>query len=87
MNGTGFEPKAQWDRPIWWLAALLAALAMLGPFAIDMYMPAFDSIGRSLSATPFQMQQTLSAYLFGFSAMMLLAMPSPLPICRATIST
>ena len=72
MNRTDFQPAARWVKPLWWLAALLAALATLGPFAIDTYLPAFDSISRSLDATPFQMQQTLSAYLLGFSVMMLL---------------
>ena len=62
----------RWVKPLWRLAALLAALAMLGPFAIDTYLPAFKSISASLAATPFQMQQTLSAYLLGFSLMMLL---------------
>lgn len=62
----------QWVKPVWSLAALLAALATLGPFAIDTYLPAFDGISKSLDATPFQMQQTLSAYLLGFSVMMLL---------------
>ncbi len=51
------------------LAALLAALGTLGPFSIDTYLPAFSGIARSLSATPAQMQQTLSAYLFGFALM------------------
>ncbi len=32
-------------------------------------MPAFSGIARSLDATPVQMQQTLSAYLFGFAFM------------------
>ncbi|HEY5118644.1 MAG TPA: Bcr/CflA family efflux MFS transporter, partial [Anaerolineales bacterium] len=62
----------RWVKPLWWLAALLAALATLGPFAIDTYLPAFNGISKSLGATPFQMQQTLSAYLLGFSVMMLL---------------
>ena len=62
----------RWVKPLWWLAALLAALATLGPFAIDTYLPAFNSISKNLDATPFQMQQTLSAYLLGFSVMMLL---------------
>jgi MFS transporter, DHA1 family, multidrug resistance protein len=48
---------------------LLAGLSMLGPFSIDTYLPAFTGIASSLSATPVQMQQTLSAYLFGFAAM------------------
>lgn len=42
---------------------------MLGPFSIDTYLPAFDGIARSLKATPVEMQQTLSAYLFGFALM------------------
>ena len=42
---------------------------MLGPFSIDTYLPAFQGIGASLSATPVQMQQTLSSYLFGFALM------------------
>jgi len=72
LNRTEFQPAVHWVKPLWWLAALLAALATLGPFAIDTYLPAFNSISESLVATPFQMQQTLSAYLIGFSVMMLL---------------
>ena len=44
---------------------------MVGPFAIDTYLPAFAGIARSLNASPVQMQQTLSAYLFGFAFMSL----------------
>jgi MFS transporter, DHA1 family, multidrug resistance protein len=58
-----------WPGPQWTLAALLAALATVGPFSIDTYMPAFAGIAKSLDATPLQMQQTLSAYLFGFAFM------------------
>jgi MFS transporter, DHA1 family, multidrug resistance protein len=58
-----------WRGPPWTLALLLAGLGMLGPFAIDTYLPAFDGIASSLNATPLQMQQTLSAFLFGFAAM------------------
>ena len=58
-----------WRHPRWTLAALLAGLGTLGPFAIDTYLPAFSGIAASLGATPAQMQQTLSAYLFGFAAM------------------
>jgi DHA1 family bicyclomycin/chloramphenicol resistance-like MFS transporter len=43
----------------------------LGPFSIDTYIPAFSGIAQSLGATPVQMQQTLSAYLFGFAFMSL----------------
>ena len=58
-----------WRGPRWTLALLLAGLGMLGPFSIDTYLPAFDGIARTLGATPVEMQQTLSAYLFGFAAM------------------
>ena len=58
-----------WRGPRWALAVLLALLGMLGPFSIDTYLPAFSGIARSLGATPGEMQQTLSAYLFGFAFM------------------
>jgi len=51
------------------LALLLACLGTLGPFSIDTYLPAFASIAATIGATPVQMQQTLSAYLFGFAVM------------------
>ncbi|TFZ04317.1 multidrug effflux MFS transporter [Ramlibacter rhizophilus] len=58
-----------WTAPRWALALLLAVLGMLGPFAVDTYIPAFSGMARSLGATPVEMQQTLSAYLFGFAFM------------------
>ena len=58
-----------WKAPRWALALLLACLGMLGPFSIDTYLPAFAGIAQSIGATPVQMQQTLSAYLFGFAVM------------------
>ena len=65
------QPEAPplWRGPRWALAALLAVLGMLGPFSIDTYIPAFGAIAQSLQATPVEMQQTLSAYLFGFAFM------------------
>jgi DHA1 family bicyclomycin/chloramphenicol resistance-like MFS transporter len=67
------NPDAQqlWRAPSWALAVLLAVLGMLGPFSIDTFIPAFSGIAQSLGATPVQMQQTLSAYLFGFAFMSL----------------
>ena len=58
-----------WRAPRWALALLLACLGMLGPFSIDTYLPAFSGIAASIGATPTEMQQTLSAYLFGFAVM------------------
>ncbi len=53
------------------LAVILAALAMIGPFTIDTYLPSFPYIGADLQATPAQMQQTLSLYLFTLALMTL----------------
>ena len=63
------EAHTLWRAPKWTLALLLACLGMLGPFSIDTYLPAFAGISQSIGATPGQMQQTLSAYLFGFAIM------------------
>ena len=55
----------------WKFAALLAGFATLGPFSIDAYLPAFAGMQASLGATPLQIQQTMSAYLFAFGVMFL----------------
>ena len=70
---TALNPDSHtlWRAPRWALAVLLACLGMLGPFSIDTYLPAFTGIAKSIGATPVQMQQTLSAYLFGFAVMTL----------------
>lgn len=73
------NPEAHniWRAPRWALAVLLALLGMLGmlgmlgPFSIDTYIPAFSGIAAALGASPVEMQQTLSAYLFGFAFMTL----------------
>jgi DHA1 family bicyclomycin/chloramphenicol resistance-like MFS transporter len=54
------------------LAVMLAALAMLGPFSIDTYLPAFPNIQESLHASSIQVQQTLTAYTLAFAVMILL---------------
>jgi DHA1 family bicyclomycin/chloramphenicol resistance-like MFS transporter len=63
------EASQLWRAPRWALALMLACLGMLGPFSVDTYLPAFAGIAQSVGATPVQMQQTLSAYLFGFAVM------------------
>ncbi|MDR2332636.1 multidrug effflux MFS transporter [Diaphorobacter ruginosibacter] len=65
------QAEKLWNAPRWALAILLALLGMLGPFSIDTYLPAFPAIASALDATPVQMQQTLSAYLFAFAFMTL----------------
>lgn len=53
------------------MAVMLAALAMLGPFSVDTYLPAFPNIEQSLHATPIEVQQSLTAYMFSFAVMIL----------------
>jgi DHA1 family bicyclomycin/chloramphenicol resistance-like MFS transporter len=65
------EPHLHSRRFRWGFAAMLAALATLGPFSIDAYLPAFAGIQASLQASPLEIQQTLSAYLFAFGLMFL----------------
>lgn len=65
------DARSLWRAPQWAFSILLALLGMLGPFSIDTYLPAFAGIAQSLDASPIQMQQTLSAYLFGFAFMSL----------------
>jgi len=63
------DAASLWRGPRWALAILLAALGTVGPFSIDTDLPAFAGIAADTGATPIQMQQTLSAYLFGFAFM------------------
>jgi DHA1 family bicyclomycin/chloramphenicol resistance-like MFS transporter len=63
------DARTLWQAPNWALAVLLACLGMLGPFSIDTYLPAFTGIAQAIGASPVEMQQTLSAYLFGFAIM------------------
>ncbi len=58
-------------RRSWGFAALLASLAMLGPFAVDMYLPAFPAMGAEFGAAPLALQQSLSIYMFAYAFMML----------------
>jgi DHA1 family bicyclomycin/chloramphenicol resistance-like MFS transporter len=62
-------PRAH--RQAWGMASLIAALSMLGPFSVDLYLPAFAAIADEFAASPIAMQQTLSVYLFAYAFMML----------------
>lgn len=53
------------------LPLLIAALSMIGPFAIDTYLPSFREMEHSLGATPLEVQQSLTAYLIPFALMSL----------------
>jgi len=57
--------------PVALLAALLAALSMIGPFAVDTYLPSFPAIQADLAVSAVEVQQTLSLYLLAFAVMML----------------
>ncbi len=53
------------------LTLMLAGLAMLGPFAIDTYLPAFGRIAADFGVEDVLMQHTLSVYLLSFAVMSL----------------
>ncbi|MGZ5817636.1 MAG: multidrug effflux MFS transporter [Burkholderiaceae bacterium] len=53
------------------LAIMLAALAMMGPFSIDTYLPAFPNIALTLHASSIEVQQTLTVYMLAFAVMIL----------------
>jgi DHA1 family bicyclomycin/chloramphenicol resistance-like MFS transporter len=53
------------------LAILLGALAMLGPFATDTYLPSFPAISHDFGVGEAEVQQTLSIYLFAYALMSL----------------
>ncbi len=53
------------------LTLILAALAAIGPFSIDTYLPAFPDVAADLGASPLQVQQTLTAYMAPFAVMVL----------------
>lgn len=61
--------SAQTGRDL--LPFILACLAMIGPFSIDTYLPAFPAMASSLGASMLEVQQTLTAYLLPFAIAML----------------
>ncbi|MEJ7137811.1 multidrug effflux MFS transporter [Amphibiibacter pelophylacis] len=54
------------------LTFILAALSMVGPLAIDTYLPAMPAIRDQFGISEFWIQQSLSGFLFAFAAMMLI---------------
>jgi DHA1 family bicyclomycin/chloramphenicol resistance-like MFS transporter len=57
------------------LTAFLALITALGPVSTDMYLPSLPDIGRRLSASPAEVQLTLSAYLIGFAVVQITCGP------------
>ncbi|MBD8870109.1 multidrug effflux MFS transporter [Nocardioides donggukensis] len=60
-------PEGQGDRDYLRFVLVLGALIALGPLSIDMYLPAFPRIAEDLSATPSQVQLTLTGMLCGLA--------------------
>lgn len=56
-------------------AIVLGLLTAIGPFAIDMYLPALPAIGRSLAAAPNAVQASLMAFFLALGAGQLVAGP------------
>jgi len=53
------------------LSIILAALAMLGPFSIDMIFPGFPAIAHDFGASDVAMQQIISVYLAAYAMLSL----------------
>ena len=49
------------------ISLILAALAAIGPFSIDTYLPAFPEMRAALGASQLGVQQSLTAYLLPYS--------------------
>ena len=49
------------------MALVLGLLSAIGPFAIDMYLPALPAIGRALQADVHQVQLSLMAFFLAFA--------------------
>jgi DHA1 family bicyclomycin/chloramphenicol resistance-like MFS transporter len=46
---------------------ILGSLTALGPFSIDMYLPGFEDIAKSLGTTVATVALSLSSYFIGIS--------------------
>lgn len=60
----------------WRIAALLAALSMVGPFTIDTAFPSFHAIAEDFGLSKWAVQQTLTVYLLPLSIMSLVQGPA-----------
>lgn len=52
----------------WHLALLVSLLTMIGPFTIDAYLPAFESMEKDFTVSRALMTQTLGYYIVAFGA-------------------
>jgi len=60
-------PAAAAPGKTFWLVFLLGALAALGPFSIDTYLPAFPAIAKTYNTTVGAVEITLAVYFVGLS--------------------
>src|SRR5690606_28384992 len=63
---TNAAAKAPAQAPGRSLIVLLGSLVMVGPLAIDMYLPSLPDIAVDLAVHPAEVQQTITAFLLGF---------------------
>ena len=66
------------------LALVLGLLSAIGPFAIDMYLPALPAIGRALHADVHQVQLSLMAFFMAFALSQLVYGPASDMVGRKT---
>jgi DHA1 family bicyclomycin/chloramphenicol resistance-like MFS transporter len=57
------------------LVLILGSLTAIGPFSIDMYLPGFPAIAKSLHTTTAQVSLSLSGFFIGISVGQLLYGP------------
>lgn len=55
------------SRRYFFLVLILGTLTALSPFSIDMYLPAFQDIARSLHTTTSHVDESLSSYFIGLA--------------------
>src|SRR5690348_14093735 len=58
------------------IALVLGLISAIGPFAIDMYLPALPTIGENLRVSPSAVQMTVMAFLIATGACQLLYGPA-----------
>ena len=61
------DPSAQAPRNMFWIVVLLGALAMLGPFSIDTYLPGFPAIAKTFGTKIEVVEITLAVYFVGLA--------------------
>lgn len=54
------------NRPLFRMALMLGLISAIGPFAVDMYLPALPVIGTSLKADPYAVQLSLMSFFVSF---------------------